>query len=98
MRYVERRPIVINAIKFTGTLDSALEEAGISMCQEDGICQECSKPLNKHGLADLHYLVCPSTYVIKDKNGIQLMSSDNFEAIYKPMYTDVIDVNFKEIS
>lgn len=98
MKYVEKRPIVIDAFKFTGSCHDIEGFDNISMCHEEGICTECKESLNKHSILDSHYLICPNTYIIKNTGGIQLMSSDNFEAIYKPMYTDVTDVNFKEIS
>lgn len=103
MKYVERKPVSINAFKFTGEVTEELRSLGIiepNPFQVNTGCPSCKQSLKNHGLFGIGNQftpICPNQYVIVGNGGIQLMSVENFENIYRPLYTDIVDVEAKEV-
>lgn len=103
MKYTERKPVTINAFKFTGEVTDEIRSLGIiepNPFQLNTGCPSCGKPLTNHGLFGIgsqFQPICPNQYIIVGNGGIQLMSVENFESIYKPFYTDIVDVDSRPV-
>lgn len=103
MKYIEKNPVIINAYKFTGEVTEELKRLGVtevSSFQVEMECTSCNQSSKNHGLfrvGNRATYICPNQYIIVNDGGIQLMSVENFENIYKPLYTDIVDVEAREV-
>jgi hypothetical protein len=47
------------------------------------LCSSCGNPYREHGIIGI-YLVCPSGWVVAAKDGIRVMSDEEFREKYEP--------------
>lgn len=103
MFYKPRKIPVIRAFKFDKKdinseeyRNLKIEDPSTLGAHLQGNCQ-CGRPLYEHGIIkgvglSGYSLICPGYYIIYEKSTItNVMSPENFEAIYKP-YIDPEDV------
>lgn len=91
MLYRPKNLKYISAFKFKSYKDSdsyILEMLGIqSPPKISGFCQ-CGRPVSEHGFFNSQ-LLCPNVYVQYEGNKVtNIMSSDNFESLYEPLYSE----------
>lgn len=93
-RYVEKPKYTIFASFFNGKLTDEFKGENLSLSKTKGYCPFCGKPLKKH-LTDGINEICPNSYVLFGKHGIQGMSKENFEDMFMSLDTeDILDVGY----
>lgn len=94
--YVEKPKYIIKAIKYGSELTDELKALGFEVENSDLECPACKEPYHKHIKIQRHF-VCPNSYLIIGKDGLQVMSEKNFESIYTAIDREsALDVEFKE--
>lgn len=86
MLYKPRKPQFVSARLFPG--ESAYPGYNFGVGQN--YCNNCRKPLSEHLVSlDGRTMVCPNTYILYEgAQVINMMSKENFESIYEPVYKE----------
>ena len=99
MIYVPKKPQLVHAFKFNGVSEESIKHNIRNIPPNlRGNCQ-CGYSLALHGYHN-GQLVCPNTYIMYEGDSIiNVMSSANFESIYRPLSGDdeVMDIEPVEV-